>query len=144
MALAPGDYRVHYNRGLINIRRNDEEWRADLTRALERNPDHAASEGARCWGYALDRQPEQALPHCTHAVELGADGSIHDSFGMVYALQGHPDDVITELEAHLTRLRTQPEALYACYNGPLAEGWIAALAGGKMPFDDAVLDERRR
>ena len=64
VALAPEMVEAYYNRGLARIRRGDAAgWQADLQKAIALDPSHAGAYAALCWGYALDRQPENALPY---------------------------------------------------------------------------------
>jgi tetratricopeptide (TPR) repeat protein len=143
LARSPNAYRVYYNRGLLNIRRDDPQWRTDLERALQRNPDHASSHSALCWGYVLEAEARQALEHCDRALELDPDSKVMDSMGIAYALLGRTDDATEELTAYLDWLRTLPRTAFARYNGPAIEGWIEALEAGEMPFDQAMMDRLR-
>lgn len=143
LARSPNSYRVYFNRGLLNIRRDDPQWQSDLTRALQRNPGYAPIHSALCWGYALDEEPEEALPHCQEALSLDPAANVHDSLGIVYAQLGRRQAALAEFEAYLTWLRTLPPQALALLNGPLVEAWIDALEAGDMPFNQAALDKLR-
>ena len=137
-------FRAYYNRALARIRLNEAGWQEDLAEVLTLDPDFALTYNALCWGNMLDQQPEQALPHCDEAVNRDPTGASRDSRGIVYAQLGRTDEAIVELEAYLAWLGTLSPALYAEYNGPLVEGWIASLEAGENPFDDETLAELRR
>ncbi len=143
LARSPNAYRVYYNRGLLNIRRDDPQWRTDLERALQRNPSHAPSHSALCWGYVLEGEARQALEHCDRALELDPNSKVMDSMGIAYALLGRTDEATEELTAYLDWLRTLPRTAFARYNGPAVEDWIEALEAGEMPFDQATMDRLR-
>ncbi len=144
IALKPAASEAYFNRGLAYTRLDEpKKWRADFERVLASQPDHAGVYSALCWGDALDRRPEQALPYCERAVALDPTGPGRDSRGIVYAELGRYPDAIADLEAYLNALRQQDSNLYAQY-APKREAWLAALRAGRNPFDQAMLEQLRQ
>ena len=138
VALAPEMVEAYYNRGLARIRRGDAAgWQADLRKAIDLKPDHAGAYAALCWGYALDRQPESALPYCERGVALAPAGPGRDSRGIVYAELGRFPEAIREIEAYLRG--DVPEA-----ERTERQAWLATLADGRDPFDGATLERLRQ
>jgi len=136
-------YRVYFNRALAYIRSNDPAWVADSLEALKLKPEHASVYNVLCWGYALDQQPEMALPYCDQALALGDSGNSRDGRGLVYAQLGRLDEAILEFEAYLEWIRTQPTELYEKYRGPMVETWITTLATDENPITANVLEDLR-
>ena len=127
VALAPEMVEAYYNRGLARIRRGDAAgWQADLQKAIDLEPDHAGAYAALCWGYALDRQPDSALPYCDRGVALAPAGPGRDSRGIVYAELGRYPEAIREIEAYLRG--DVPEA-----ERTERQAWLATLADGPRP-----------
>ena len=138
VALAPEMVEAYYNRGLARIRRGDAAgWQADLQKAIDLEPDHAGAYAALCWGYALDRQPDSALPYCDRGVALAPAGPGRDSRGIVYAELGRYPEAIREIEAYLRG--DVPEA-----ERTERQAWLATLADGRDPFDGATLERLRQ
>jgi tetratricopeptide (TPR) repeat protein len=141
MPEAPGPY---LNRGLAYLQAGQrDEWLADFERVLTLEPDHAGAYNALCWAYALDRQPELALPYCEQAVILDPSGYSHDSRGVVYAELGRLEEAAGEFEIFLDWLRGQPESLYRRH-GPTREEWLGALKAGRNPIGPETLEQLRR
>jgi len=139
--LAPGAPEAYFNRALAYIRRGETaRWLQDLDRVLVLDPDHLGAHNALCWAYALDAQPEQALPFCESAVALDPNGPARDSRGIVYAQMGRYGEAIVDFEAYLVSLREQGEARYQQY-GPRREAWLIALRAGRNPFDSTTLEQ---
>ena len=138
VALAPEMVEAYYNRGLARIRRGDAAgWQADLQKAIDLEPDHAGAYAALCWGYALDRQPDSALPYCDRGVALAPAGPGRDSRGIVYAELGRYPEATREIEAYLRG--DVPEA-----ERTERQAWLASLAAGRDPFDGATLERLRQ
>ena len=138
VALAPEMVEAYYNRGLARIRRGDAAgWQADLQKAIDLEPDHAGAYAALCWGYALDRQPDSALPYCDRGVALAPAGPGRDSRGIVYAELGRFPEATREIEAYLRG--DVPEA-----ERTERQAWLASLAAGRDPFDGATLERLRQ
>jgi tetratricopeptide (TPR) repeat protein/transcriptional regulator with XRE-family HTH domain len=144
IALKPDAPEAYFNRGLAYLRLDEpSKWQADLTRVLALKPDHAGAYNAFCWAYALERQPEIALPYCERALSLDPTGPARDSRGIVYAELRQFAKAVDDLQAYLDALRRQDSRLYAQY-APRREAWIAALRAGWDPFDQKTLDELRQ
>ena len=143
LVLKPDAPEAYFNRGLAYTRLDEpEKWRADFEHVLALQPDHSGVYNAFCWAYALDRQPETALPYCERAVALDPTGPGRDSRGIVYAELGRAAEAISDLEAYLNALRQQNSSVYARYAAK-REAWIAALRAGRDPFDRVTLEELR-
>lgn len=142
--LTPDAPEAYFNRGLAYVRQGKRErWLEDLERVLALDPDHAGAHNALCWAYALDQQPDLALPYCDRAVMLDPTGFSYDSRGIVYAELGRFKEAFEDLEAFLSWLRQQPESTYERY-GPKREAWLEALKGGRNPIDPEALEQLRR
>ncbi len=141
--LDPEAPQAYFNRGLAYIRRGERlRWQADLERVLALNADHAGALNALCWGYALDREPELALPYCERAVALDPEGPSRDSRGIVYAELGRTQEAIADFEVYLASLRSRAENDYKKY-GPRREAWLDALRAGENPFGRTTLEQLR-
>jgi len=137
---APGGY---LNRGLAYVRAGEHErWLEDFERVLALVPNHQGAYNAVCWAYALDQQPELALPYCDQAVALDPTGYSRDSRGVVYAELGRLEDAAEDFEAFLDWLDGQPESVYRRH-GPTRQAWIQALKTGKNPIDQETLGQLR-
>ena len=138
VARAPEMVEAYYNRGLARIRRGDAAgWQADLQKAIGLDPDHAGAYAALCWGYALDRQPDSAVPYCERGVALAPDGPGRDSRGIVYAELGRYMEATRDIEAYLQG--DVPEAVRV-----ERQAWLASLTAGRDPFDRATLKRLRQ
>ena len=136
------DAYAYYHRGLAYVRMGkQEEWIADFTKTLTlQSNQYGATLNGLCWGYALDQQPDLALPYCDQAVERDQTGASRDSRGIVYAQLGRNAEAIVEFNAYLTWVKSlQPETAYVRYRGPVVETWITQLTGGENPFTPATL-----
>jgi len=138
---APGGY---LNRGLAYVRAGERErWLEDFERVLALVPDHQGAYNALCWAYALDQQPELALPYCDQAVALDSSGYSRDSRGVVYAELGRLEEAAEDFEAFLNWLDGQPESVYRRH-GPKRQAWIQSLNTGKNPIDHETLEQLRQ
>ncbi|PKO21896.1 MAG: hypothetical protein CVU38_12270 [Chloroflexi bacterium HGW-Chloroflexi-1] len=143
ITLDPDLVAAYFNRGLAYVKQEKSGlWLADFERVLKMQEDHAGAYNALCWAYALDRQPELALPYCERAVALDASGPAHDSRGIVYAELGRFEAAIGDFETYLAALRASGETAYQ-RSGPRRKAWLAALRQGRDPFDRATLDQLR-
>ena len=144
VARAPEFVEAYYNRGLARIRRGDAAgWQADLQKAIDLQPDHAGAYAALCWGYALDRQPDGALPYCERGVALAPAGPGRDSRGLVYAELGRYPEATRDIEEYLRG--DVPEAVrvehagLACQPGrgprPVRSSDAGAVATGMREHD---------
>ena len=143
IALDPDLVAAYFNRGLAYVRQGNRDlWLPDFERVLNMQEDHAGAYNALCWAYALDRQPELALPYCEQAVALDASGPAHDSRGIVYAELGRFEEAIGDFETYLAALRARGGTAYQ-RSGPRREAWLVALRQRRDPFDRATLDQLR-
>ncbi len=144
LALNPDFYLALYNRAIIALRRDDAPaWQADLAATLALAPDYADAHAALCWGYVLDEQPEQALPSCNQAIDLGASVAL-DSRGMAYAQLGRFDASAQDLRAFLAWLDGEPATSpYWPYREQVAS-WLADVEAGINPFSPDLLAQLRQ
>jgi tetratricopeptide (TPR) repeat protein/DNA-binding XRE family transcriptional regulator len=143
IALDPGLTAAYFNRGLAYVRQDDRaRWLPNFERVLSLAPDHAGAYNALCWAYALDHEPELALPYCDKAVALDPTGTSRDSRGIVYAEMGRYTEALADLKAYLVTLQGQDPDTYRRL-GLLREAWVQALENGQHPFDQAMLDALR-
>lgn len=134
---------IYLNRGLAYVRLNEPvRWQADLARVLDLQPNNAHARLSLCWAYALDKQPELALPHCDAAVSESPGGRSREARGVVYAQLGRLSDAAAELQSFLEWLERQPEVLRARYGMTRSE-WVQKLKAGRNPIDQAALERLR-
>jgi tetratricopeptide (TPR) repeat protein len=137
---APGGY---LNRGLAYVRAGERErWLADFEHVLALAPKHQGAYNALCWAYALDQQPDLALPYCDQAVALDPTGYSRDSRGLVYAELGRLEEAAGDFESFLDWLGGQPEGVYRRH-GPMREAWVQTLRAGQNPIDEETLEQLR-
>jgi len=144
MTLAPEDPRSYYHRALVEIRRNNPNWVADLEAAWQLAPDFAPIQNAFCWGYGTAGEAETALPYCDAAVALDSTGASFDSRAIALAQLGRYAEAAADLRAYLAWVQKEHPSLYAKYRGPRVEGWIEALERGENPFTADELALLRR
>jgi tetratricopeptide (TPR) repeat protein len=142
--LAPDAVGGYLNRGLAYVREGERErWSQDFEQVLALAPDNADAHNALCWAYALNQQPNLALPYCDTAVDLDPTGRSHDSRGVVYAELGRLEEAAEEFEIFLDWLKHQSEGSYRRY-GLAREAWLQALEAGRNPIDPETLEELRQ
>jgi tetratricopeptide (TPR) repeat protein len=127
----------HLNRGLAYFALGeayDQQSLTDLQQAQTLQPDAPGPNNALCWELSLLGQPEDALPYCESAVATDSTARSRDSRGLTYALLGRTEEAISDFEAFLTWLDTQPEDTQARYSAS-RRAWIEALRSGHNPFN---------
>jgi tetratricopeptide (TPR) repeat protein len=134
VTLAPEDHRGYYHRGLAKIRSGATGWSEDLLKAKALNSQDPSIDNGLCWGYALDGEPQVALPYCEAAVAADPTGSSFDSRAIVYSDLGRNSDAVSDLKQYVLWVQSEHPDLYAKYHGPEAESWIRALEVGENPF----------
>jgi regulator of sirC expression with transglutaminase-like and TPR domain len=115
----------------------------DLDKILSLRPDDTTALNLYCWGYALEQQPELALPYCQRGLEFHPDDPfLADSRGVVYALLGNTQAATADFETYATWLEQQSSEVR---QEPLQRrrAWIEALKAGENPITPAVLAEIR-
>ncbi len=129
---------IHYTQGAPVA-----EVFPDLEAALALRPDYATVLNMLCWGYAVEQEPEQALPYCQQAVAAAdPQPTFLDSRGLAYALLGDYPAAIADFQAYVAWLEQQPgddwqEALAR------RRAWIDMLTAGQNPFTPQLLAELR-
>lgn len=138
LALTPANGAALLNRGLAYVRLDrPAQWQADFNALLAQQPDDARGLAALCWAFALDNQPDLALPYCDRVIEQRAAPLAFDGRALARASQGHWSGTAQDLQAFLTWLGGQAfvgrDALETTHRA-----WLAAAQAGQNPFDDAV------
>ena len=139
--LVPTFAAAYFNRGLAYFALGeayDQQSLTDLRQAQALQPDAPGPNNALCWELSLLGQPEDALPYCESAVAADPTALSRDSRGLTYALLGRTEDAISDFEAFLAWLDTQPEDTQARYSAS-RRAWIEALRNGRNPFDEETL-----
>lgn len=140
----PDLVRAYYNRGLAHIRADHPaQWQADLLHTLEVLPNYWPANYALCWGYALDRRPEDALPYCEAAVEVDTSGASSDAHGLVMAQLGRYDEAADDIERYVAWLKTQPAGVANLAEGPDYVAIIETLRAGRNPVTPELLAQLR-
>ena len=131
----------YFNRGLAYFALGeayDQQSLTDLRQAQALQPDTPGPNNALCWELSLLGQPEDALPYCESAVATDTTALSRDSRGLTYALLGRTEEAISDFEAFLAWLDTQPESIQTRYTA-YRRAWIEALRSGRNPFDQEAL-----
>jgi tetratricopeptide (TPR) repeat protein len=116
---------------------------SDLTEALALRPNYANALNLFCWGYALEQQPELALPHCQQAIAADPQPVFFDSRGLTYSLLGDYPAAITDFKTYVAWLEQQPgESQQVSLTR--RQDWIKLLQKKQNPFTPQVLAELRR
>lgn len=132
-------YEAFLNRGLAKLSLNqDDAAQADFAFAREIGGGRPEGWRATCWTFALEQQPQAALPYCQAATERDATGWSLDTRGIVYAELGRYADAANELENFLHWTETQPPPMNAMF-APSRRAWIDTLRAEKNPFDAETL-----
>jgi tetratricopeptide (TPR) repeat protein len=137
----PGAY---LHRAYLTYRRGQplENYVPDLEKTLTLRQDDTSALNLLCWGYAVEGQPEQALPYCEQLVEIDPAPYFRDSRGLTYALLGNTTAAIIDFQTSADWMAQQENEVWV---EPLArrEAWLAALRDGENPFPPEVLAEIR-
>jgi tetratricopeptide (TPR) repeat protein/transcriptional regulator with XRE-family HTH domain len=146
LALAPDLPVAYFNRAYLRLAqgRQVEEAAPDLLKALALRPNYGAALNMLCWSYAVEQQPETALPYCQEAVAAEPDQpEFQDSRGLAYALLGDYPAAMSDFKAYAAWL--EKEKPYDDWQPKLARrsDWIEALAAGENPFTAELLAELR-
>ena len=144
LELNPDLPEAYINQAYIYFRqgRPMEEVQPTLEKALALRPGYATALNTLCWGYALEEQPEVALPYCEQAIEADPKPIYRDSRGLAYALLEDYSAAIADFQAFVTWLEEQPgdgwqKALTR------RQAWLDELEHGENPFTPEVLAELR-
>ncbi len=98
-----------------------------------------------CWKGSTNRFAPMVLPACERAVALAPEeGNYRDSRGLARALTGNRAGAIEDFTVALELINSLPDhgGYDAAFLGQ-REAWIAALKGGKDPFDPDTLRQLR-
>lgn len=136
-------YEAYLNRGLALLAQNeDASAMGDLGNAQALEPARAEAFRAACWVYALEQQPQTALPYCDDAAARDAAAWSLDARGVVYAELGRYAEAANEFANFLRWLDTQPASTRERF-GSSRRAWMETLRAGKNPFDAATLNQLR-
>jgi tetratricopeptide (TPR) repeat protein len=136
-------YEAHLNRGLAYLVQNeDAAAKADFQRAQGIHDARPEAWRAGCWAFALEQQPQAALPLCDAAATRDPTGWTFDTRGIVYAELGRYADAANEFSNFLRWLDTQPTRTRELF-APTRALWIETLRAGKNPFDAETLNGLR-
>ncbi len=142
--LDPDSATGYYNRGQMYSGMGGVDTSVfDFRRAQQREPRNPVYNNTLCWQMGIQRQPEQALPHCELALEYDPDGPYRDSRGLVNAVMGREDEAIADFRAFLAWVDSSVKEACRPHYRPSREAWIATLQSGGNPFDRATLQELR-
>jgi tetratricopeptide (TPR) repeat protein/transcriptional regulator with XRE-family HTH domain len=145
VALRPQEASGHYNLGLALGQATPpqlQEARVEFEKAYALNPQSPGVNNALCWDYALEAQPQKALPFCDNAVALDSSGNSHDSRGVARAQLGDLDGAIADFQYYLTHYQAVDANAYA-HDAPVRRAWVQALQAGRNPMDAATLAQLR-
>jgi tetratricopeptide (TPR) repeat protein len=144
LALDPNLPGAYLNRAYLAYRQDRPmtELLPDLEKTLTLRPDDTSALNLFCWGYAVEQQPEKAMPYCQRAVELDPEPVFRDSRGVAYVLLGNYEAAIADFEVFVAWLATQPNP---AWQQPLArrQTWLATLKSGQNPLTPEVLGDIR-
>lgn len=144
LELNPDLPEAYINQAYIYFRqgRPMEEVEPTLEKALKLRPGYATALNTLCGGYALEQQPEVALPYCHQAIEADPKPIYQDSRGLAHALLEDYPAAIADFQAYVMWLEEQPGD---GWQEVLARrrAWIAKLESGETPFTPEVLAELR-
>ncbi len=136
-------YESFLNRGLAFLVQNESTpAKADWQRATSIEDARPEAWRATCWAYALEQQPQLALPLCDAAVTRDATAWSLDTRGIVYAELGRYEDAANEFSNFVRWLDMQPARTREIFS-PSRRAWIETLRAGKNPFDAELLNQLR-
>lgn len=144
LELDPALAEAYFNRAMVRFQQGQPtaNWVADLQESLTLRPNHPETLNQLCWNYALDQQPEAALPYCDQLITLDPNPRYYDSRGLAHALAGDYSTAITDFQMYTDWLVEQPDQ-NAQATLAQRETWIESMQAGEDPFDAAVLDDLR-
>jgi tetratricopeptide (TPR) repeat protein/DNA-binding XRE family transcriptional regulator len=147
LALEPELPEAYYNRAYVQWGQGlpIRQVEPDLKKALDLRPNYGAALNLLCWGYAVEQQPDIALPYCQQAVAADPGRpEFQDSRGLAYALSGNYAAAIVDFESYAAWLKNKKPG--EAWQAELAQrsDWIKALTAGKNPFTPLLLAELRR
>jgi len=93
-----------------------------------------------CRGYAIEEQPEQALPYCQQAVAADPQPVFFEGRGLTYALLGNYPAAVADFRTYAAWLEEQPGDSWQERLTRL-QSWIEMLEAGQNPFTSSVLSE---
>ncbi len=93
-----------------------------------------------CRGYAIEEQPEQALPYCQQAVAADPQPAFFEGRGLTYALLGDYSAAVADFRTYAVWLEEQPGDSWQARLTRL-QSWIEILEAGQNPFTPSVLSE---
>lgn len=135
---------AYVNRAFVRFQQGAsiEKAAPDLTEALRLRPDYATALNFFCWGYAVEQQPESALPYCQQAIAADPQPLFFDSRGLTYALLGDYSLAIGDFKVYTAWLEHQSGQAGQV---TLAQrrAWIKKLQQGQSPFTPQVLAQLR-
>ena len=110
----------------------------DLDKALALRPAYAAALNLYCWSYALEQQPDRALPYCQQAIAADPQPVYMDSRAIVYTQTGDYTAAMADFKAFAAWLEKQSNP---AWQPVLARrrAWLEALNTGQNPLTPAVL-----
>ncbi len=145
LLLKPDFPEAYLNKAFIFVRQGQSTAQVTplLEKALELRPGYGTALNSLCWGYALEQQPEAAMPYCQQAVQAEPRPLFYDSRGLAYALLNNYPAAIEDFERYIDWLEAQPGDTWQIELTRRRE-WVAALAVGENPFTPELLAELRR
>lgn len=136
-------YESYLNRGLAYLMQNeDAAAKNDFNTAQALDGARAEAWRAMCWTFALEQQPQAALPYCNDAVARDRTAWSLDARGVVYAELGRYAEAANEFTNFLRWLDTQPANAHETF-APTRRAWMESLRAGKNPFDAQTLNQLR-
>jgi len=119
-----------------------ENFVPDLKKTLALRQDDTSALNLLCWSYAVEGQPEKALPYCEQMVKIDPSPYFRDSRGLVYALLGDSTAAIADFGVSADWMAQQENNVWA-ESLARRQSWLAALRAGENPFTPEVLAEIR-
>lgn len=146
LELNPGLPEVYVNQAIIHLRQGS--TMRDVTpvveNALALRPNYGTALNVLCWGYAVEQQPDVALPYCNQAVKAEpTTATFQDSRGLAYALLGNYPAAITDFNAYANWLANRQSGPAWEKELTRRQAWIDALKQEESPFTPELLAELR-